>query len=98
MPTVRFFPHQTTDLTLLLSLFSREETLGEASWHTRYVLLLWLSLVVMLPFKLDEAVPNIKDIGGRYLKAAGKERDAASIVLARLFSRYGLFRLSDDLF
>lgn len=56
----RLFPHETDDLVILLALFADTTTLQSTSWETRYLLLLWLSLVSMLPFTLtsiDSIVP-----------------------------------------
>ncbi|KAI5480996.1 tubulin-specific chaperone D [Pseudohyphozyma bogoriensis] len=88
---LRLFPHEVTDLGILLSLLSNESTLGATTWETRYILLLWFSLVVMLPFKLattsQEKTDGIEVIGMRYLGSASKERDAAVTLLARYYSR-----------
>ncbi|KAI9620590.1 hypothetical protein KEM48_008127 [Puccinia striiformis f. sp. tritici PST-130] len=64
---VRFFPHQVQDLSIVISTFglvlpkSDEkgpnkivETFSDATlWHFRYILLLWLSLICMIPFDLS---------------------------------------------
>ena len=100
----RLFPHETDDLVILLEVFDSGLTLDEASWETRYVLLLWLSLVSMLPFALKSldrlSVPSssrtilptstsrIEAIGMRYLSCSSKERDGAVALLARYHSRF----------
>lgn len=76
------FPHTTTDLAVLLALFD-SPALGDATWETRYILLLWLSLVVMLPFPL----PTLDHIALRYLPESSKERDGAVALLATYYSR-----------
>lgn len=110
---VRLFPHAVSDLGTLLALFSTlsvlellpqnpttDDKAAGPSWELRYVLLLWLSLVVMLPFSLEgvggtavtAGAPGsqhaIERIGLHYLKQSGKERDAAVVLLARFYSRY----------
>lgn len=84
---------------MLLELFEDPEALQVVSWETRYILLLWLSLVCMLPFALHlldgSAAPSsstrptskIESIGKRYLGSSSKERDGAVALLARYYSR-----------
>lgn len=88
------------DLAVLLELFEDPESLQVVTWETRYILLLWLSLVCMLPFALHlldgSAAPSssstrppskIESIGRRYLGSSSKERDGAAALLARYYSR-----------
>lgn len=87
---VRFFPHEVTDLSALLRLLEPRETLQEASWYLRYILLLWLSVACRVPFDLallpgaDEAISRITL---HWLSEPGKERDGAVALLARYHSR-----------
>jgi hypothetical protein len=99
--SVRLFPHEVDDLSILLQLFEDQSTLESVSWEIRYVLLLWLSLVCILPFALHHLdgtspsastssaapVSKIEIIGKRYLGVSGKERDGAVALLARYYSR-----------
>ncbi|CAG8461477.1 14387_t:CDS:10 [Funneliformis mosseae] len=71
------------------------------TWETRYVLLIWLSLICIIPFDLktvdsrvsgDESnkfplVDHMIDLSKFYLKATGKERDGAAVLLSRLLTR-----------
>ncbi|SPO39359.1 related to Tubulin-folding cofactor D [Pseudozyma flocculosa] len=115
-----FFPHEVADLaptlTYLEKLADPDQAAvgrdGEASvlntcWELRYVLLLWLSLVCMIPFDLRQfdarsgdlgvlglagsgAMPTanrIEHVGRSFLSSPGKERDAAAVMLGRLFQR-----------
>ncbi|EGG12651.1 uncharacterized protein MELLADRAFT_86847 [Melampsora larici-populina 98AG31] len=67
------------------------------SWEFRYIMLLWLSLICMIPFDLmhfDQkpcnqqqglnTSDNIQKTGLQFLSSPGKEREAAALVLARL--------------
>lgn len=60
-------------------------------WQARYVLLLWLSILVLAPFNLDSFGDDMKDrlytTAEKYLFVSGKERDAAALVMARLCNR-----------
>ncbi|CAJ0628726.1 13375_t:CDS:10 [Entrophospora sp. SA101] len=71
-----------------------------SGWETRYVLLIWLSLISMIPFDLktvdsrtstgSDKIPLVENMIGLskfYLKATGKERDGAAILLSRLLTR-----------
>lgn len=99
---VRLFPHEVEDLSVLLNLFEEEKLLEATTWEIRYGLLLWLSLVSILPFALDRidrhkgtgssssdvsAFSEIESIGRKYLSSASKERDGAVALLARYYSR-----------
>lgn len=100
---VRFFPHEVTDLAALLAVFPDDisaessDVLLDARWEVRFVLILWLSLVCMIPFGLDRfdnlsksgatTWSRLEDIGWRFLDEPGKEREAAALLLARLMLR-----------
>lgn len=68
-----------------------------SQWALRYTMMLWLSLVSMLPFDLaqfdDEAKPghtarSLELVGKTYLGKAGLERQGAALFLSRLYMRY----------
>ncbi|KAH9841553.1 TBCD protein [Rhodofomes roseus] len=94
----RFFPHEIADLTIALDymLLPNSPALVRWNWPLRYVTLLWLSLVCMIPFDLDqfdesdragETAEKIESLGKEYLDRAGLEREGAAILLARLYMR-----------
>ncbi|KZV83442.1 ARM repeat-containing protein [Exidia glandulosa HHB12029] len=95
---VRFFPHEVTDLPTVIAYLSLPE--GPSSdkqwWNLRYVMLLWLSLICMIPFDLhrfDDAsspghtLQRLQVIGKQYISYAGIERDVSATMLARLYAR-----------
>ncbi|KAL9940648.1 hypothetical protein V8E36_000136 [Tilletia maclaganii] len=118
----RFFPHEVDDLLpviICLERLSHDLRAGAhaqpgstgAVWELRYVLLLWLSLVCMIPFdlrQLDEAAAassstssvgsglgttvsdRIEQLGRTFLASPGKERDAAAVMMGKLFQRRDL--------
>lgn len=70
-----------------------------STWETRYVLMLWFSILVLLPFDINNIDSNqeeeplidrIVSIGKSYLKDSGKTREAAAILLSRALTRYDL--------
>ncbi|ORX81575.1 ARM repeat-containing protein [Basidiobolus meristosporus CBS 931.73] len=94
---VKFFGHEVADLEqtfYFLLLSSPEHT---ESWETRYVLLIWLSLIVMIPFDLQtidsgfnkelSLIEHLIQVAKGYLALCSKESDAAAVLLSRLLSR-----------
>ncbi|KAJ4774444.1 Tubulin-specific chaperone D [Rhynchospora pubera] len=109
---VRFFPHQVSDLELAVSLLQkchktvsvtslRQESTGEM--ETKCVVLLWLYILVLIPFDIStvdssigceegtiEAVPlveKIVEISKDYLASSGPMRRFSGLLLARLLTR-----------
>ena len=68
-----------------------------ATWEVRYVLLLWLSIIILVPFDLkiiDSSAENQQTLAARmineaknYLRDSGKSREAAALFLAKLLTR-----------
>ncbi|KAJ3112039.1 hypothetical protein HK100_002466 [Physocladia obscura] len=92
---VSFLPHDPSDLEPLLSFLARVP-IQPIYWDVRYVLLLWLSLVVMVPFDLAvidssfaslSLIDTIVQQGTYFLAFAGKEYQGASILLTRVLTR-----------
>ena len=48
---VRHFPHEVSDLDPVLTLLEAEGD-NTDNWETRYVLLLWMSMLVLIPFDM----------------------------------------------
>ncbi|PWN18835.1 ARM repeat-containing protein [Microstroma glucosiphilum] len=91
---LRFFPHEVGDViptVEALRHFQMQEDNTSDTWELRYVLLLWLSLVCMIPFDLKNFSASIADeivvICQTFLESPGKERDAAAITLGKLLQR-----------
>ena len=48
---VRHFPHEVEDLQFVLDLL---ETLDNShAWEIKFVLILWLSIIVIIPFEMS---------------------------------------------
>lgn len=97
--SVQFFPHELGDLVPVLDLINQEIHVAEDvhRWQLRYVVLLWLSLICMLPFDLalfDDGAQqgstslSLQIAGEIWLEKAGLERFAAAQLLSRLYMRY----------
>jgi tubulin-specific chaperone D len=109
---VRFFPHQVSDLELAVSLLQkchkttsgsslRQESTGEM--ETKCVVLLWLYILVLIPFDIStvdssiesengaiEDVPLVEkvvEISKDYLASSGPMRRFSGLLLARLLTR-----------
>ena len=50
---VQFLPHEINDMEPVLGLLARQKIENSDNWHTRYMLLLWLSIICMIPFDLS---------------------------------------------
>jgi len=94
----RFFPHEIADMPIALNFMLTERGIvhGDLQWALRYVMMLWLSLIVMIPFDLaqfdDESTlgqiaRSLENVGKSHLGKAGLERDAAALLLSRLYAR-----------
>ncbi|QPG76900.1 hypothetical protein FOA43_004294 [Brettanomyces nanus] len=87
----------SSDISLIGYVLRRIESAD--AWEEHFFLLMWLSVLILAPFplvKLDPMLPeNIYQLGFRYLRTGGKERDAASILMARFLSRVDNYRYLD---
>lgn len=50
---VQYLPHEICDFEPVLKLLERQNMRDVYSWQTRFLLLLWLSIICMVPFDLD---------------------------------------------
>lgn len=87
----RFLSSRVNLLGLVLDRLVEAEPSGAERWYSRYILLIWLSILVLAPFSLDKFDSGFeKKLYATiypYLSSSGKERDAAALVMARLVTR-----------
>ncbi|KAH6593687.1 hypothetical protein BASA61_004210 [Batrachochytrium salamandrivorans] len=96
---LHFFTHEVSDLEPcldFLQFLGPEKSLAR-HWQSRYVLLLWVSLIAMVPFDLTRVdsgkadgrmlVDRMLDVGKQFLDSPGKEYEGASIFIMRILSR-----------
>ncbi|KAI9585972.1 tubulin-specific chaperone D [Glossina fuscipes] len=50
---VKFLPHELNDLDFALDTLEQQDPIAFKNWETRYVLLLWLSILVLNPFHMS---------------------------------------------
>ncbi|KAI8822570.1 armadillo-type protein [Fimicolochytrium jonesii] len=96
---VKLFSHKVVDLepvAFYLEVMMEHE--DASFWEGRYVLLLWLSLLSMVPFDLRtidsgsgggglQLVERILNIAKHYLYAVGKEYEGAALLMMRIITR-----------
>jgi len=58
---VKFFPHQTSHFEPLVYFLIAQRKIDIAIWESKYVLILWLAILVLLPF-------DLKVIDSRHIK------------------------------
>jgi hypothetical protein len=49
---VKFFPHEVSDLEPLMCMLQSQDRNDHERWESRYALLLWLSMLVLVPFDI----------------------------------------------
>lgn len=50
---VQYLPHEIADLEPVVRLLEKQDLKNVELWQTRYMLLIWLSIVCMIPFDLN---------------------------------------------
>lgn len=100
---VKFFPHQVADLEPAIHTLLSQDRSDYETWHTRYGLLLWLSMLGLVPFDIctiDSSIGANDDVSGggtlvgnvlglarTYLGDVGPTRDTAAMCIATLLAR-----------
>ncbi|NWS18697.1 TBCD protein, partial [Pachyramphus minor] len=96
------FPHEVRDLQPVLDLLAEQNPRDSETWETRYMLLLWLSMICLIPFDLARFDGNLVSEGGKarqptmdrilemakcYLVVSDKARDAAAVLVSKFIVR-----------
>ncbi|KAH3664239.1 hypothetical protein OGAPHI_004591 [Ogataea philodendri] len=88
----------TSDLYSLTSV--QKQLASAASWQESFFLLVWLSILVLVPFPLEKTKKGLSEsiykLAFEYLSSSGKENDASALLMARLLSRSDCQFLLDD--
>jgi hypothetical protein len=95
---LRWFSHEVADLDPVLSLLEKQDSASYQIWEARYILLLWLSIIVIVPFDLSlmdagqqsphqTTLERILKLGQHYVLQTDKSRDAAAILLCKVLTR-----------
>ncbi|NWU40724.1 TBCD protein, partial [Hylia prasina] len=96
------FPHEVRDLQPVLDMLAKQNPRDTETWETRYMLLLWLSMICLIPFDLarfdgnlvsmegqaqQPTMDRILDIAKCYLVVSDKARDAAAVLVSKFIVR-----------
>jgi hypothetical protein len=97
---VHYLPHEVADFEYVLRLLEAQNPNDTETWTTRYILLLWLSIIVMIPFHLcrfdgfsetesgnKTVMSRVLDIIKCYAIVSDKCRDAAAYLSSRFITR-----------
>lgn len=94
---VKFLPHELSDIDFVLNLLEQQNLDEAANWETRYMLLLWMSILVLNPFhfsRLDgTAAGDVSSISKmerifRVCKNNCRGNDPCSVVAAFLSAKF----------
>ncbi|XP_072939375.1 tubulin-specific chaperone D [Epargyreus clarus] len=88
---VRHLPHEVSDLLMVITLIEQQNPDDKETWRSRFVLLLWLSIVVIIPFhmsRLDGFAPEAP--------GASSGNPAKVTVMSRIFDICKAYALSKD--
>lgn len=97
---VRHLPHEVTDFEPVLKLIEAQDPNDSDTWTTRYILLLWLSIIVMIPFDMSRfdglngnqvdnqtVMDRILTVIKTYAVVPDKCRDAAAFLSYKFITR-----------
>nr|XP_009859600.1 tubulin-specific chaperone D-like [Ciona intestinalis]XP_018668800.1 tubulin-specific chaperone D-like [Ciona intestinalis] len=100
---VRYFPHEVQHLEPILKLLYEQKYNDLNTWETRYMLLLWLSMICLIPFDMvrfdlphtgdashsqTSVTQRIMDIGKLYLITSSDNcQEAAALLLSKFLTR-----------
>ncbi|CAH0702962.1 unnamed protein product [Spodoptera exigua] len=87
---IRHLPHEVSDLLTVLTFLEAQDPKDKETWRSRFVLLLWLSIVVIIPFhmsRLDGFAPGQPDT------AEGSKK---LTVMERIFNICKTYAMSKD--
>ena len=92
---VKYLPHEVSDLERVVKVLGEQDPQDAATWETRYILLLWLSIIAMIPFDISrfdsgqqEAMASrLLAVTQRYLGARDKCRQAAATLASTFLTR-----------
>uniref|UniRef100_A0A6P7FPZ1 Tubulin-specific chaperone D n=1 Tax=Diabrotica virgifera virgifera TaxID=50390 RepID=A0A6P7FPZ1_DIAVI len=97
---IRHLPHEVTDFEPVLQLLEAQTPDDANTWTTRYILLLWLSIIVMIPFHMSRfdgfdqketskvtVMDRILNLIKTYAVVPDKCRDAAACLSHQFITR-----------
>ncbi len=94
----KLMTHEAADLESCLELLVSQKVSDTAAWYVTYVLQLWMSILVLVPFDMksidstSKLTETITKHAVETLSTTGKCRDGAALVLARYLTRPDIAR------
>lgn len=58
---LKFMPHEINDLAFVLEMLERQNVEDSENWESRYMLLFWLSVLVLNPFEIARFDTHVED-------------------------------------
>lgn len=92
----RYLPHEVDDVEPVIHMINSQINASFENWQTKYILLIWLSVLVLLPFHLERfdavkgdhsLMEQIYQIIIDHLCKPGKYSDAAAYLAAKFLTR-----------
>ncbi len=91
----KLLPHEASDLEPVLFTLQCQDRSDSSTWENRYVLLLWLSMLVLIPFDIGTIDSSTKStltctvvhLCRSYLSDAALTHEAAAVCLGSLLTR-----------
>ncbi|KAJ1825078.1 hypothetical protein LPJ60_000223 [Coemansia sp. RSA 2675] len=94
---LRFFPHSVANVEpVLTTLWRHTADLGGSSWTARYVMLIWLSLLAMVPFDLesiDSGIANLPQLSSSASTSVQASPESGTKALVDMWVELGKFYL-----
>ncbi|XP_066141125.1 tubulin-specific chaperone D [Euwallacea fornicatus] len=97
---VKHLPHEVADFEPVLCFLEEQNARDSDTWTTRYILLLWLSIIIMIPFDLSRfdgfhesetgkrsVMDRVLDVIKMYAIVPDKCRDAAAFLSYKFINR-----------
>ncbi|KAJ2417177.1 hypothetical protein GGI10_000400 [Coemansia sp. RSA 2530] len=94
---LRFFPHSVANVEpVLTTLWRHTADLGGSSWTARYIMLIWLSLLAMVPFDLesiDSGIANLPQLSSSASTSVQASPESGTKALVDMWVELGKFYL-----
>ena len=98
---LKLLPHEVSDLPLAFQLLHDQDETDKTTWESRYMLFIWLSVIILIPFEMsrfdgsstEPISEKLINTGFKYLSANDATRDAASYFLAQFTIRPDIVRI-----
>ncbi|ORX85382.1 ARM repeat-containing protein [Anaeromyces robustus] len=100
---LKFFSHEVSDLESTINFLILNINNSQCScWETKYILLIWLSLIFMIPFDIknvdssgdneESMIQKVMRISKEQMGSAGKEQEGAALLISRILLRKDLHK------